>query len=130
VTARILVVADEPDPRAILPRFPHRLGLASGRGAGRTGRRGERTLAGPDLIFMDMQLPVMDGCEAMRQIEADALPANTDHRREFIRNDGMMRKERTPAVTATSRNPTLATQLLRHSRRSGRHWMSDPARRS
>jgi CheY-like chemotaxis protein len=37
---------------------------------------------------MDMQLPVMDGCEAMRQIEADELPANTDHRREFIRNDG------------------------------------------
>jgi CheY-like chemotaxis protein len=56
---------------------------------------------------MDMQLPVMDGCEAMRQIEADELPANTDHRREFIRNDAVMRKKRTPAVTTTSRNPTL-----------------------
>src|SRR6266571_3462936 len=71
MTQRILVVEDQADLRAILRDFL----TASGYGIieavdgwdGVAKAKSER----PDLILMDIQLPVLDGYEATRQIKAD-----------------------------------------------------------
>jgi two-component system, cell cycle response regulator DivK len=71
MTKRILVVEDQEDLRGILRDLLTGSGYAVAEAAdGRTGveiTRSER----PDLILMDIQLPVMDGYEATRQIKAD-----------------------------------------------------------
>ena len=77
MTKRILVVEDQEDLRGVLRD------LLSGSGFGVVGAadgqdginkaKSER----PDLILMDIQLPVLDGYEATRQIKADPSLANT-----------------------------------------------------
>jgi len=69
---RILVVEDQEDLRGVLRDLLTGSGYvvveaADGR-AGVETTRSER----PDLVLMDIQLPVMDGYEATRQIKADA----------------------------------------------------------
>ena len=65
MSKRILVVEDQPDNRQIIRDM-----LAP------TDYDGEEALAAiakqrPDLILMDIQLPIMDGYTATRQIKAD-----------------------------------------------------------
>jgi two-component system, cell cycle response regulator DivK len=70
--AKILLVEDNEMNRDMLSRrlarkgFDVALALDGGQGVEMA-----RSLA-PDLILMDMSLPVLDGCEATRQVKADA----------------------------------------------------------
>jgi len=72
MTKRILVVEDQEDLRGILRDLLTGSGYAVVEAAdGRAGvakAQSER----PDLILMDIQLPVLDGYEATRQIRADS----------------------------------------------------------
>jgi two-component system, cell cycle response regulator DivK len=77
MTKRILVVEDQEDLRGVLRD------LLSGSGYGvveaADGQDGINKAKSerPDLILMDIQLPVLDGYEATRQIKADPSLANT-----------------------------------------------------
>ena len=72
MSKRILIVEDQDDLRAILRDFLTASGYgiieAVDGGEGVAKAKSER----PDLILMDIQLPVLDGYEATRQIKADA----------------------------------------------------------
>ena len=72
MTQNILVVEDQDDLRAILRDFLTASGYgiieAVDGGEGVAKAKSQR----PDLILMDIQLPVLDGYEATRQIKADA----------------------------------------------------------
>jgi two-component system cell cycle response regulator DivK len=77
MTKRILVVEDQEDLRGVLRD------LLSGSGYevveatdGQAGVNKAKS-EGPDLILMDIQLPVLDGYEATRQIKADPSLAKT-----------------------------------------------------
>jgi two-component system, cell cycle response regulator DivK len=77
MSKRILVVEDQKDLRAILRDLLTAsdfevIEAADGR-AGVEKAQSER----PDLILMDIQLPVLDGYEAMGQIRSDAGLAKT-----------------------------------------------------
>ncbi len=71
MSRRILVVEDQEDNRQILRDLLGSAGYEmteAGDGeAGVAAAKAQR----PDLILMDIQLPVMDGYEATRQIKAD-----------------------------------------------------------
>ena len=72
MSKRILVVEDQEDNRRILHDLLTSAGYKIIEAV--TGDEGV-ALAGahvPDLILMDIQLPVMDGYEAMRRIKADS----------------------------------------------------------
>ena len=72
---RILIVDDHPDRRRILAYHLARIGPLDIREAG-DGRQALVALAtaAPDLIFMNLGLPVLDGWEAIRHIRALAAP--------------------------------------------------------
>jgi two-component system, cell cycle response regulator DivK len=71
---RILVVEDQPDSRQIIRDM-----LAATDYEIIEAEDGEQALAAiakqrPDLILMDIQLPILDGYEVARQIKADPAP--------------------------------------------------------
>ena len=80
MSKRILVVEDQPDNRQII-----RDTLAPTDHEITEAENGEEALAAiakqrPDLILMDIQLPIMDGYAATRRIKADPALIDPDHR--------------------------------------------------
>jgi two-component system, cell cycle response regulator DivK len=71
MTKRILVIEDQEDLRGILRDLFTRSGYvvmeAADGAAGVASAKSNR----PDIILMDIQMPVIDGYEATRQIKAD-----------------------------------------------------------
>ena len=81
MSKRILVVEDQEDNRQILRDLLGNAGYQLVEAAD-----GEQALAAyakqrPDLILMDIQLPVMDGYETTRRIR---IKGNPDHRGDFV----------------------------------------------
>jgi two-component system, cell cycle response regulator DivK len=68
---RLLLVEDNEENREGLSRHLRRKGYEVSTAVdGQQGLEAART-GGPDLILMDMSLPVLDGWEATRQLKAD-----------------------------------------------------------
>ncbi|CAN5218388.1 ATP-binding protein [soil metagenome] len=112
---RILVVEDNPTNRLIATKMIENLGGAVSIACdGAEGVEAART-GGFDLIFMDIQMPVMDGVEATRAIRAlpepvgrtpiVAMTANAmSHQRQSYRDagmDGSVAKPLSPAALLT-----------------------------
>ena len=77
MTKRILVVEDQEDLRGILRDLLTGSGYAVLEAPDGQAGVAKALAERPDLILMDIQLPVMDGYEATRQIKADANLAAT-----------------------------------------------------
>ena len=80
MSKRILVVEDQPDSRRIIRDM-----LASTGYEVTEVENGEEALAAiakqrPDLILMDIQLPIMDGYTATRRIKADPYALNGEEK--------------------------------------------------
>lgn len=73
---RILLVEDDPAIRSVLREFLSEEGFeVRGAADGRAGIHAARTIH-PDLIVMDLMLPILDGVSATRQLKDD--PATRD----------------------------------------------------
>jgi two-component system, cell cycle response regulator DivK len=77
MTKRILVVEDQEDLRGVLRDLLSGSGYAVVEAADGQDGINKAKSERPDLILMDIQLPVLDGYEATRQIKADPSLANT-----------------------------------------------------
>ena len=71
MTAKILLVEDNPDNRDMLSRRLLRRGFTLSFAADGVEAVERTTAERPDLVLMDLSLPVMDGWEATRRIKAD-----------------------------------------------------------
>ncbi len=69
---RVLLVDDYPDARAMYGEYLEFSGFDVVEAANGEEALARALDAGPDIILMDLSLPVMDGCEATRRLKADA----------------------------------------------------------
>jgi two-component system, cell cycle response regulator DivK len=114
MTKRILVVEDQEDLRGVLRDLLTGSGYAVAEAAdGQAGveiTRSER----PDLVLMDIQLPVMNGYEAIRQIKADpSLKATPVIAVSSFAMKGDEEKARTAGCDHYVTKPYSPVQLLR-----------------
>ena len=85
MSKRILVVEDQEDNRQILRDLLASVGYRDGRSAGRRAGASRGRARRPDLILMDIQLPVVDGYEATRQHQGRSRAQDhPDHRRHVL----------------------------------------------
>jgi two-component system, cell cycle response regulator DivK len=70
MSKRILVVEDQEDLRAILHDFLSASGYSVIEAVGGAESVAKAASERPDLVLMDIQLPVLDGYDATRQIKA------------------------------------------------------------
>jgi two-component system cell cycle response regulator DivK len=68
---RILVIEDQDDLRGILRDLFTRSGYVVAEAADGAAGVASAKSEPPDIVLMDIQMPVMDGYEAIRQIKAD-----------------------------------------------------------
>jgi CheY-like chemotaxis protein len=100
MSKRILVVEDQPDNRQIIrdmlaPTDYEITEVESGEEA-LTAIAGQR----PDLILMDIRLPIMDGYTATSQIKADlAIAIDPDHRHRLPRAGENRQREQQDVMT-------------------------------
>jgi two-component system, cell cycle response regulator DivK len=114
MTKRILVVEDQEDLRGMLRTLLTGSGYemieAADGQAGVAKAMAER----PDLILMDIQMPVMDGYEATRQIKADpALKATPTIAVSSFAMKGDEEKARAAGCDSYVTKPYSPMQLLR-----------------
>jgi|SRR5262245_634880 len=89
MSQRILVVEDQEDLRAILRDFLTASGYTVIEAADGADSVAKAALERPDLVLMDIQLPVLDGYDATRQIRALARSrCDPDHCCEFLCHEG------------------------------------------
>ena len=72
---RVLLVDDYPDARAMYGEYLEFSGFDVVEAANGEEALARALDADPDIILMDLSLPVMDGCEATRRLKADARTA-------------------------------------------------------
>jgi two-component system, cell cycle response regulator DivK len=77
MTKRILIVEDQEDLRGVLRDLLSGSGYAVIEAVDGQDGVAKAKSERPDLILMDIQLPVLDGYEATRQIKADSTSAKT-----------------------------------------------------
>jgi two-component system cell cycle response regulator DivK len=77
MTRRILVIEDQEDLRRILRHLLEGSGYVVTEAADGAEGVAKAQIEEPDLILMDIQLPVLDGYEAARQIKANPRLATT-----------------------------------------------------
>jgi signal transduction histidine kinase/FixJ family two-component response regulator len=69
---RILIADDKPDNRRILGQFVRSLGFDADEAVNGSAALEMAQRNRPDLVFMDLVMPVMDGFEAIRRLREDA----------------------------------------------------------
>lgn len=73
---RVLLVDDYPDAREMYTEYLEYCGFAVVQAANGVEALQQATETAPDIILMDLSLPVMDGWEATRRLKADRRTAN------------------------------------------------------
>ena len=114
MSKRILVVEDQADNRQIIRDM-----LAPTDYQITEAENGEQALAAvakqrPDLILMDIQLPIIDGYEATRRIKGDALCAQSrSSRSRLMRSAVRKRRRERPAAMTTFQSPSAHVSYWR-----------------